>query len=278
MAAAGNKIISWAADGINFQRIDLPVQAKIEFNKVFHDEIVILAFTGATWRSQQNKSSYLETPECVVVRNAGQIYSAELLDMDGATGSTCREIHIPQKKISALYDDTEGILPNINFKNPVIVSTGLVKLLFATHTLYETTGCTLQASSYLASLIGAVAQITSQQQITAAKRAGKSRSPVIIEYLRANFDRKIILEDLAKICQINPYVLLRQFRKDVGVSPHDYLQAYRIYRAKQYLQLGLTYSEVALLCGFSDQSHFNRQFKKKLGISPGQYIGNCAVN
>jgi AraC-like DNA-binding protein len=265
-------ILRWQAEGCHFQRVDLAPGKPLEFNKVVHDEIVILAFSGSVWRSTQHGRTYLETPDCVVIRDAGQVFSTTMTQIDSGSGSVCREVHIPPARLRELYDRSENSLPRLDFSRPVLQSKWLAQLLFRTHALFEAGGCTLEATSYLAWLIGALARETSGQAIKPVRKAGTRRSQLVIEYLRAHFDQKITLQALAKLTDANPYVLLRQFRSEIGVTPHDYLQAYRVYRAKQFMQNGIPLADVALLCGFSDQSHFNRQFKQRLGITPRRFL------
>jgi AraC-like DNA-binding protein len=55
------------------------------------------------------------------------------------------------------------------------------------------------------------------------------------------------------------------------VTPHAYLTGRRIAAAKGLLDGNVPLSEVALACGFYDQSHFTRSFKGCTGVTPGQY-------
>jgi transcriptional regulator GlxA family with amidase domain len=58
----------------------------------------------------------------------------------------------------------------------------------------------------------------------------------------------------------------------MGVTPHQYLAAQRIERAKQLLRsTSLTPSEVALSTGFADQSHFTKVFRRIAGTTPGRF-------
>ena len=59
--------------------------------------------------------------------------------------------------------------------------------------------------------------------------------------------------------------------REVGATPHTYLVARRVSRAKELLAGASPLSEVALACGFYDQSHFTRIFKAWSGVTPGQY-------
>lgn len=272
MTPKRHQIVTWTAEDVHFQRVDIAASEKLAFNKVFHDEIVILAFTHSTWRSAQNGRNYLETPDHVIVRDAGQIYSSRLEQTLAATQPVCREMHISRETFASLYERAEHALPAVDFVTPVIADKHINRLFLSTHELFERQDCTLAASIHLAWLIGGIAQATSGQALRVSKANCKKRSHKIVEYLRGHFHQKVTLDDLAQLCQVNPYVLLRQFKVEFGITPHDYLMAYRVYKARQFIQSGHAFSEVALMCGFADQSHLNRRFKQRLGISPGNFV------
>jgi AraC family transcriptional regulator len=64
----------------------------------------------------------------------------------------------------------------------------------------------------------------------------------------------------------------RAFRQSIGASPHQWLLARRIDKAMSLLAgSDLTLAQIALACGFSDQSHLTRVFKVAVGTSPGRW-------
>jgi AraC family transcriptional regulator len=64
----------------------------------------------------------------------------------------------------------------------------------------------------------------------------------------------------------------RAFRRTMGVAPHSWLLARRIEVAKERLRdCRLSLSDVALACGFADQSHLTRVFTRMVGVSPGAW-------
>jgi len=81
----------------------------------------------------------------------------------------------------------------------------------------------------------------------------------------------LTLNRLAQEARLSRYHFLRAFRREVGVTPHAYLTSRRIAAAKRLLAGDQPLSEVALACGFYDQSHFSRSFKGCTGVTPGQY-------
>jgi AraC-like DNA-binding protein len=77
--------------------------------------------------------------------------------------------------------------------------------------------------------------------------------------------------DLAKLAGLSPSHLIRTFHRDVGRPPYAYYRLARIARAEQLLWQGSSFSDIAFGLGFSDQSHFCRDFKRGTGFTPGQY-------
>jgi AraC family transcriptional regulator len=92
------------------------------------------------------------------------------------------------------------------------------------------------------------------------------------EILSANLDRGVPLKDVAQECRLSLSHFSRAFRSSMGVAPHSWLLTRRIEVAKQKLRDSrLPLAEVALACGFADQSHLTRVFTRMVGVSPGTW-------
>jgi AraC family transcriptional regulator len=92
------------------------------------------------------------------------------------------------------------------------------------------------------------------------------------ELLAANLADGIALSDLASACRLSVRHFTRAFRGSTGMSPHAWLLHLRIEKAKALLTKShRLLSEIALDCGFADQSHFSRTFKRSVGLSPGAW-------
>jgi len=79
------------------------------------------------------------------------------------------------------------------------------------------------------------------------------------------------LETLAKRAGLSRFQALRAFKQRYGLPPHAYQLALRIGHARKLLREGATAADVAARCGFADQSHFTRHFKRINGVTPAQY-------
>ena len=67
------------------------------------------------------------------------------------------------------------------------------------------------------------------------------------------------------------YHLLRAFRDRFGITPHAWQLDRRIQHARRLLDKETPLSEIALHLGFADQSHFQRAFKQRVAVNPGEY-------
>ncbi len=91
------------------------------------------------------------------------------------------------------------------------------------------------------------------------------------ELMASNFEEDMTLDAIAKSLHVNPYTLLRNFKEEVGITPHAYRINCKIEFAKTLLQEEEDISQVALKCGFFDQSHFHRYFKAFTSVTPNEY-------
>ncbi len=91
------------------------------------------------------------------------------------------------------------------------------------------------------------------------------------EFLVAHLDEPFSLVELANACELSRSYFIKAFKESFGKTPHRWLMDYRVGRSRQMLRQGASLAEIALACGFSDQSHMTRVFVDYTGISPGRY-------
>ena len=89
-------------------------------------------------------------------------------------------------------------------------------------------------------------------------------------YTRADLSRA----ELADAAHLSEAQFGRRFRREVGMSPMQYVARLRVARARELLERSrLNVAEVARASGFSDPFHFSRIFKRTVGVSPRNYRG-----
>ncbi len=92
----------------------------------------------------------------------------------------------------------------------------------------------------------------------------------IAEYVDAELDTELTLDQLAKIAMLSPFHFARSFKATAGLAPHQFVIARRIDRAKALLLKGKPVPEVAYAVGLSNVGHFRRMFRRHLGVNPGE--------
>jgi AraC-like DNA-binding protein len=90
-------------------------------------------------------------------------------------------------------------------------------------------------------------------------------------YLEERWDVRVTLAELAAHAGLSRFELARTFRADVGLPPHAFQLDLRIARARRLLAAGEPPAAVAAGCGFYDQAHLTRVFKRAVGVTPARY-------
>lgn len=95
----------------------------------------------------------------------------------------------------------------------------------------------------------------------------------VYDCLDASTQRRPSLAELAKIAGVHPVHVARTFRQTTGCTISEFIRAQRIDRAMKLLRDGSrSLADVALQCGFADQSHFSRDFKRVVGVTPAGFV------
>jgi AraC family transcriptional regulator len=89
--------------------------------------------------------------------------------------------------------------------------------------------------------------------------------------LAANYEKRVRLQDIARVVHVSPYHLCREFRRVTGMRMHEYLNRLRLRAAlEQVAEPRLALAEIAHRHGFSSHSHFAAAFRKEFLITPSE--------
>ena len=263
--------------GVHVSRVDLSfgsldvfrfVDYEHAFPRHSHDRFTIGVF-GAHNGSITLKGSAWPAGEGSILAIApDEVHSAEPRK---GSGWTYRTLY-PSAEIVDAATAHEGRSHHTPvFGRPVLADPGLARDIRRLHEELETTTPTLATEERMLHLVRSLifrhgALPRSDAEAASAMVVRKARA-----YLEENYSAPIRVRDLSRVCGMSPWHLIRCFRDSVGVPPHAYLTGVRASRARDLLRRGHTVSSAAYACGFSDQSHLTRTFKKVYGITPGAY-------
>ena len=101
----------------------------------------------------------------------------------------------------------------------------------------------------------------------------KYRMDKAIAFINKNLDRHLSLTKIANEIGIGKHHFCNQFHKYIGISPYRYILHQRVHKAKLLIRQHpeLKMIDIALDCGFSSQSHFNKQFRSFTGTTPSAF-------
>lgn len=163
------------------------------------------------------------------------------------------------EKFQLSKNQTEG---SFNIKNPA--SKLLIHQIFK-ETKINNTSFELSINQLLLKIFN---QLSDQKEDFGKKPVWVKQ---IDEILHENSTEKLSLEKLSQTLNIHPMHLSRDFHKYFHCNLGEYLRKLKIEKSLKLLNEYESLSEVALECGFSDQSHFIRCFKENIGITPLKY-------
>ena len=126
----------------------------------------------------------------------------------------------------------------------------------------------IMLEALLVELTTASARVSSSAHRLSRKRWLNS----VRDQLEESFRCPPSLSELAAIHRVHPVYLCQEFRAVFGVNVGEFVRAVRFEWARACLVSGdRSIADVALAAGFSDQAHFSRDFKRRLGMSPRRY-------
>jgi AraC-like DNA-binding protein len=92
------------------------------------------------------------------------------------------------------------------------------------------------------------------------------------EFIKSNITEKLTLDLLQKVTNMSKPSLIRMFKRELGISPVEYIIRMRIDKAKQLLVATKSVKESCFAAGFNDVNYFVRLFKNREGVTPGNYL------
>ena len=131
----------------------------------------------------------------------------------------------------------------------------------------------LAAEGAFLTLLSTLSQTARHITVADKQDGGYRRFAAILSYLYEN-TASLDIASLAERFHLDEHYLCRLFKGQMGAPPVQYLNAYRVERAKALLtNTDRSVTDIALAVGFDDPSYFARIFKRVLGVTPREYKG-----
>lgn len=163
-----------------------------------------------------------------------------------------------------LYLNRNGSIFFNSESTPDLTNILLQLIDIATH---ENAASELLCSHLLNSLITTTLTLTDTHNSNHYKKINQ-----IKKNIDESFQKKLTLDSIAKEFFISKYHMSREFKKNYGITINNYITNKRTTLAKQLLRFtDKSINEISQLCGYHDNSYFNKVFKKVEKLSPSEY-------
>jgi AraC-like DNA-binding protein len=237
-------------------------------------EYIIGIVGGRAYHLRRGRTSRLVRPGQLVALDPSAPHSGSPAER-GAWAGRLLVIELPGPRAALRGEDVP--LAGLSFPDPVIGGGRLARRFLALHRGTEYPASALERQSAALSFLADLAACSPD---AGPRISGVARDdPAVraaLEYLHDMVTRNITLDELATASDASKYELVRRFSAAVGVPPHAYQVALRVNLARRLLERGERATDVAGLAGFADQSHLNRHFRRRLGMTPAQYARSTA--
>ena len=243
------------------------------------DQLIVLHLDGPVTvhrRISKGESSRLIPPGGLFMMPGGMDFGVRLAGTLHTLHLYLRRTLIEEVASSMLTGDPAHLelLPRFGDSDPLIERL----LLGVRDALHDRTPPAAAYVDYLGRAIAAclIREHSSASPIdNAHRRLGRNQLSKAIDFMQANLENSVDLASMAAATCLSPSHFARQFRAATGVAPHQYLMHLRIERAKRLLsETGTPVIEIAFACGFANQEHMTRLFKRSCGIPPAAYRRN----
>jgi AraC-like DNA-binding protein len=236
----------------------------------FHETWAIGVVQSGLVQLRTARGEWIGGPGTILAFAPGEIHSAAALSPDGYR---YRMVYPTAELIRGISQHDRADASDRPFEIPVFTDHDLAEKLVTAHQPLMDGHRGTDAESRLVSALRSLWRNHQSARSSAEGHAAVDLRAVECarDYLGARFAKQVRLASVAAECGMSSFQLIRVFQRVLGVSPYAYLVQLRVNRARDLLHQGIGVSEVAYSCGFSDQSHLTRVFKKAIGVPPGTY-------
>jgi AraC-like DNA-binding protein len=256
---------SFAMRPCAFQDVQaVEARSRHAFPRHTHDSYGIGSIVWGAQRSWSGRGMVEAERGNIITCNPGEVH-------DGVPIGDAREwkmLYLAPPLVRAVVADIrEGAAADFEFVNPVIEHQAQVQAFESTYDAL--TGRCADAGRAQERLIVLLAALLRD------KPPSSARVPRGLARAKARIDddpaAPITLAELAREAGLSRFQVVRGFAKVSGFTPHAYIVQRRLDAARAMIAAGTTLSNAAVGCGFADQSHFNRTFIGRYGVTPGSY-------
>jgi AraC-like DNA-binding protein len=239
-----------------------------------HDEILVGVTQQGVQQFRCHRSLHTSTPGRAILIEPGAIHDGHAPEGDGFTYAM---LYLPQSWVADVMErlgqwEISAIQPA--FRSTLTGDVALIAAIQQAFVAIHYDEGRLARDQSLDRMMGVLSRHLSVET-PRNQRDSVAKMERAKDFLHAQMDRDIGLDELASYSGMDRFRLTRQFQRTFGLSPHAYLVRLRLRTARALLANGQGPAQVATKVGFADQSHLGRWFQRAYRLTPAAYQRQC---
>lgn len=236
------------------------------FSKHTHDTYGIGFLTAGGQISASGRGQVEAEAGQLITVNPGEVHDGAPL---GRTARSWHMLYITPDLVADCLSDLASTTTDLEFPFPVFADPAIRALLSFLHHRLNDEDASADAETFQEALVLLLGKTLSRRAVAPLPL------PDSIRRARHRLDvdpaDAADLQALAREAGLSRFQLIRAFLRHTGLTPHAYRMQRRALLSRRLLAEGMAPAEVAAACGYVDQSHMHREFRRRFGLTPGAY-------
>jgi AraC-like DNA-binding protein len=273
MAKMRDSLVSiWSTDDLSHAEFSRARHHSFAFEPHFHSTVCLALIVSGALKLTIGRQTETAAKGSFVFINAGDVHAGHATS--AAQGWVMRTLHVAPVNLAEQMRNhglrAEADLP---IRSGIHNERALADLFFGIHACAQTDDDRLKRDESLQRLVSVLAGHAepAHRGETGVPTGSRTEAKRIRDYIEDRLFEQIRLSDLSKLVSMPPYTVVRVFRRTFGIPPHRYHTQRRVDAAQKLIRDRVPLSSISHLCGFADQAHLTRAFRRTLGYTPGLY-------
>jgi AraC-like DNA-binding protein len=234
-----------------------------------HPTYVIAVITGGCERIRIGNHTVVASAGTVAVVDPEECHDGE----PGAEGGWTYRTFYPSVPLMTTVAQELGQNQPPLFFPALIEDTDLVRLLILAHV----NSTSRDAIGAEASMLVALRHLILRYRVSEARpervedSGARHRLSVYQQIVESDLTGPLNLQRLADAAGVTRFQVIRDFKKEAGLTPTGYIRNRKLRCASLLIEQGMNLADAAVAAGFADQSHLSRTFRAIRGITPGMF-------
>lgn len=235
-----------------------------------HDRMCMAIVLDGTFGYRSSRGSATLAPGAILLGNAGDCFCC---GHEHSIGDRCLSFRFEEDFFEGVLSAVPGAR-DAALRRPALPPGTRDDLAIGAEAAFDDPGALEELAIDLAS---AVVAATNDAPLEDRRGVRTKRIEELAQWIESEPEHPFQLELLARQAAMSRFHLLREFKREMGITPYQFVLSLRLRRAARALrQTRDAILAIALDCGFSDLSEFNRRFRRVVGLTPGDYRRRAA--